>query len=88
MAKATTRFVDEQVVTTLTKQDGVVLELTQDEAQFLMDILCCVGGSPSDSRRKYERSITDVLNEAGVHWNRRQTDLSGVISCSDIRGTP
>ena len=39
----------------------IVLTISQDEAQFLYDILRAVGGSPRYSRRKYEAGISAAL---------------------------
>lgn len=57
MAKATADVI--------TKVENVVLHLDSDEAQTLLDILCCVGGDKS-SRRVFASEIRSALMYAGV----------------------
>lgn len=40
-----------------------ILEMSREEAQFLIDLLGHVGGSPYTSRRKYSASIFDALEK-------------------------
>lgn len=47
-------------------EEGVVLRLTRDEADFLADILDRVGGNPEKSRRRYQHEISDALVGAGI----------------------
>jgi len=49
----------------------VQLELSQDEAQTLVDILARVGGT-FDTRRKYSTAVLNALEEVGVDFD---TDL-------------
>lgn len=60
MAKAS---VDIQVQTIRTK--AVTLLLSEEEAQFVADVLARVGGSPTGSRRKYQDGISRALDKAG-----------------------
>ena len=48
------------VVVVPTMEPVYVFELTQDEAQFLVDVMGCVGGDVVTSRRRF----ADVFNEA------------------------
>lgn len=51
---------------TATKKDlqqfDVVLTLSKEEAQTLLDVMRKIGGSPQGSRRKYTASIEEVLS--------------------------
>lgn len=49
-----------------TKFVSCVLDLSEEEANTLHDVLGCIGGSESDSRRKYAQAVFDALEEAGV----------------------
>lgn len=60
MANATKR---EKVVVV----EGVTLELTANEAQFLADLTALIGGHPRRSRRRYADTINLALGKAGVH---------------------
>lgn len=66
MAKASPRKVSVPVTRMEEKLDGVVLELTQDEAQFVVDLLGAVGGSPTGSRRRHADAVDAALRKAGV----------------------
>jgi len=59
MAKATAKT--ETVVTTV-----YTLELSQDEAIALVDVLSRIGGSPNSSRRGLTHNIYEGLVAAGV----------------------
>lgn len=61
----------------------VRLDLTEDEAEFLVDVLARVGGSPELSRRKHELSLKRVLNGIGVYRTVLQ-DMTGGIDFSNI----
>lgn len=61
----------------------VRLDLTEDEAEFLVDVLARVGGSPELSRRKHELSLKRVLNGIGVYRTALQ-DMTGGIDFSNI----
>ena len=57
----------------------VVLELTQDEAEFLAALVYVVGGDPALSRRRHADAIYAVLDALGVSYSN--DDMRGVISC-------
>jgi len=53
------------------------LDLTEEEAQFLADVLSKVGGNVDLSRRRYERSIKGALEKADIKWNYAARDMRG-----------
>lgn len=58
----------------------VTLELTEDEARFLADVLASVGGDYRHSRRKFQSAITDALGDVGIpHDGKRSRDMHGSI---------
>ena len=63
----------------------IVLTISQDEAQFLYDILQSVGGSPKYSRRKHEAGISDALKGVGCYGtDLGQGDKDGSITFRDM----
>lgn len=66
---------------------SVVLELDNEEAQFIHDILWHgVTGSEKKSRRKYLSPILKALNSAGVEGNPlTDVDFDGTIVFLDQR---
>ena len=64
----------------------IVLTISQDEAQFLHDVLQAVGGSPKYSRRKYEAGISNALKSVGCcSWvDYGQGDHDGAIRFRDM----
>lgn len=64
MAKAVVRYVEEQVVTTTKKADGVTLELSQAEAEVLRVLTGNVGSD--GACRKLTSAIYYALGDAGV----------------------
>lgn len=68
------------------KHEGVILELTNEEAQFLRDLMCHVGGTPSGSRRKHADVIGKALDLAGVNsldWAITQREIRGSVIFAD-----
>lgn len=67
MANASARKVSKtrQVTETYTVRDGVILELSEEEAAFLTAMLgkCVIGGGDA---RKYSDDIWNSLNHAGM----------------------
>lgn len=57
--------------------DGVVLTLTQNEADTLADVLRCIGGDPLTTRRGVTSKILRALEGAGIH--RKITDARDVV---------
>lgn len=43
----------------------IKLELTCDEARFLRDVMCRIGGDPTTSRRKFADVIASALDGVG-----------------------
>jgi hypothetical protein len=60
MAKATKNVIPQKPVITYT------LELTEEEANFLLAVTYCIGGDPVASRRRYATTIADSLKNAGI----------------------
>jgi hypothetical protein len=61
-------------------EETIFLELSKDEAQFLIDVLGAVGGSPLSSRRKHSKDIIQSLSNAGFKY--RCTDFTGTLMFS------
>ncbi len=73
--KATRRFVTtyRQVPVSIPSFENVPveevrinLELTEDEAQFVSDVMQCVGGDPVDTRRGIADGVYSALQEFAV----------------------
>lgn len=91
-AKAERISVSEEIVTTMTKWTPMVqLTLTEEQAQFLKDILSKVGGDPFKTRRAVGDQISAALGKAGFRFTERTSgwnndelnpkyDLSGGIT--------
>ena len=60
MAKATKNVIPQKPVITYT------LELTEEEANFLLAVTQCIGGDPVASRRRYSDTIGKALKNAGI----------------------
>lgn len=82
-AKAESRM--ERIVT------RVDLSMTADEAQFLADVMARIGGSPSNTRRRFAESITKALHGAGIDWadssfveDYQITDMEGRIRMQPV----
>jgi hypothetical protein len=77
-------------VTSVVKTQTVVtLELSGEEALTLGLILGKVGGSPTQSRRKYVDSVYNALHKAGfapAHDDKEQQYTSGTINFKDQAG--
>lgn len=56
----------------------VSLELSENEAQALRDLLGNVGGDPVQSRRKYVDTILNGLQECGIYRSGAE-DKTGTI---------
>ena len=54
----------------------VTLELNEDEAKTLRDILYLVGGDPKTSRRRYARSVMDALTGVSGRSDAFISDVS------------
>lgn len=69
-----------QVDRTETNPGKVTLELSEEEAQFLADVLASVSGDRRHSRRKFQPVITDALGDVGIpHDGKRSRDMHGSI---------
>jgi len=60
MAKATKSIIPQKPVITYT------LELTEEEANFLLAVTYSIGGDPVASRRRYSDTIGKALKNAGI----------------------
>ncbi len=48
----------------------ITLLLTPEEAQFLYDVMCRIGGDPEKSRKRYADTIIEGLKANGIKgWN-------------------
>jgi hypothetical protein len=66
-------------VVTYSEDTHVELVLTQDEAEFLQDVMGSIGGDPKTSRRKYQNSIINALYNVGINAYMRSDDKHGSI---------
>lgn len=63
---------------------GVSLELTDDEAQFIVDLFSKIGGSPENSRRRHADDIRTALEDLGYSWSFSNTgDISNSIRIAE-----
>lgn len=76
MAKVT-RETREREIVARKEYQAVVLEMDEDEAQFLRDVLARIGGT-RESRRKHQDSLTEALEKAGVYGGQAR-DIKGSI---------
>lgn len=67
MAKAT-KEVKQVQVTKIEEQEIIALELSKEEAEFLLFILENVAGDPYNSPRKIADDIADALREASITY--------------------
>lgn len=65
--------------------NSVCLTLSSEEAEFLGDILGCIGGSPDSSRRRLSDEIRNALRKAGVKFYNVPPDFYGTITFEDRR---
>lgn len=70
-------------VVTKQRHDVTVLELEQDEARFLSELLAHIGGNTRTSRRKHQRAITAALADAGYPAGANASDLDGYITVAE-----
>lgn len=57
----------------------VKMELDADEAQFLVDVMGRIAGSPVESRRKYANLFYEKLTNIG-YSNIEATDIDGILT--------
>lgn len=74
-----------EITRTITERT-VRLTLTEEEAQFLIDLTALIGGSPTRSRRRHNDSIRDALRDAGLDRTLFADDLRGGITALDAKG--
>ena len=60
------------------KYQAVVLEMSEDEALLLYDILSRIAGHPAVTRRRHQESLIQALKNAGVQGGGAQ-DIDGNI---------
>lgn len=56
----------------------VVMTLTEEEAQFLADVLSYISGDPKHSRRKHAEALFAALEDVGIHLTPNVTDFADV----------
>jgi hypothetical protein len=62
--------------------EKITLELTQDEAELVLDVLLLVGGSPEFSRRQFADSVANKLFDAGFPYiEERVKTIDGTLYC-------
>lgn len=71
-----TEFVEEEVV---------VLELSKDEAQLLMDVISRVSGCPQNTRRALAENIYGSLANNGFRYQATYDETGGPIP-TDVHG--
>ncbi|TCC19934.1 hypothetical protein [Kribbella sindirgiensis] len=88
MAKAKVKY--KKVRGALGKKTGeqetrVVLDLSENEALFLADLLMYVGGCTKSSRRRHADSIKGALDRESIasDTDRRRADFDGRIYLAD-----
>jgi hypothetical protein len=60
---------------------NIALELTNEEAQFLADVLSFVGGAP-EGRRGHAERILNALRRVDVNFqDEKLTGMTGRITC-------
>lgn len=69
------------LVETVLQTETIELSLSEEEAQFLMDIFSKIGGDPDTSRRHIAREFELTLTNLGFSWDT--SDLDGSIYCID-----
>lgn len=67
MATAKRREPVVEIIKKVVVPGGVTLELTDSEAQTLVEVLFRVGGDPRFSRRAHSRNIIDQLSGLDYH---------------------
>lgn len=79
MAKATVeRRQTEKTIIVTTDEPVYVVEMTQDEAQAVRDVLGDLMGCITDSRRRFTDLVYDALGEAGIPI-RTKRDIEGTV---------
>jgi len=85
MAKAKKRQIEVEVITFEKKDDGVILELTKHETQFLLTVLGKISGRPEYPCRKHCNDIINVLKEQGYSFesSRYFHKVEGHLQCME-----
>jgi hypothetical protein len=81
-AEASVRKVERVVVEEVT--DGVMLTLSNHEAEALAVVMRRIGGMASHSRRGFTDAIFHALVTAGVPFESDNDDLSGGLYFADL----
>lgn len=80
MATATVNTREERkIIQQLVDVKTIHLELSEKEAAFLRFVLSCIGGSPTDSPRKFAVDIKRALTSDAYGWSALN------IGCLDTR---
>jgi len=85
MAKAKKKMIEVPVTMIKIEKDGVILELTRDETEFLTSILSKIGGDPYSSCRKYCNSIKEALEGQEYFYtnSRFYCKVEGHLQCME-----
>lgn len=79
MAVANRAVVKEEIITVVDKH-VVEMQLSIEEAQFLVFIMARIGGDPTTSRRRHANAIDSALNKLvpAPHWSdKSDVDYEG-----------
>lgn len=77
MATATSTTIEVEQITTV-EEKVITLELSQDEAQFILDVVGLGINGSSDTRRRYSNIIYAALRKAGLECTSR--DFAGILT--------
>ena len=75
--KVTSKVVLKEVLET--SPAGVLLELSNEEAQAVRDILGVVGGIANTTRRKHTDGVLTALEDAGYIYDQARQDIKGDV---------
>ena len=57
------------------------LELTEKQAQFVLDVMRCIGGDPDRTRRHISEDVQDALREFVAP--QIAADIHGILICQE-----
>ena len=83
MAKAKKKTIEVPVTMIKVEKDGVILELTRDETEFLASVLSKIGGDPDNTCREHSNSIKEALEGQEYFYtnSRFYSKIEGHLQC-------